>query len=245
MSSNQQVLAALGGPASGQQAYTTAGTYSWVCPDGVTSVSVVCVGAAGTYNRAANGGGLAYKNNIAVTPGQSYSVVISSTTPPAPNASYFSSIGLVSARSGWAMEAGTAGLMAGDAFFDGGWGHVYTDSGGGGAAGYSGVGGSGARPGSIPATAGSGGGGGGGAVGGGGGGVGLLGYGSSGAAGVAINSGGGGGSGGSSGGYLQGGVYGGGCGHVAEVGGANGGGAVRIIWPGNLRQFPSTRTADE
>jgi hypothetical protein len=36
--------------------------------------------------------------------------------------------------------------------------------------------------------------------------------------------------------------YGGG-GALYNAGGS--GGAVRIIWPGNLRQFPSTRTADE
>ncbi len=29
---------------SGQQAYTTAGTFSWTAPAGVTSVCVVCVG---------------------------------------------------------------------------------------------------------------------------------------------------------------------------------------------------------
>ena len=31
----------------GQQAYTTAGTYTWIAPAGVTSVSVVAVGAGG------------------------------------------------------------------------------------------------------------------------------------------------------------------------------------------------------
>ncbi|NCX94319.1 MAG: hypothetical protein EBX40_06565, partial [Gammaproteobacteria bacterium] len=31
----------------GQQSYTTPGTYTWVCPAGVTSVSVVCVGGGG------------------------------------------------------------------------------------------------------------------------------------------------------------------------------------------------------
>ena len=35
-------------PVPSQQAYTTAGTYSWVAPASVTSVSVVCVGAGGT-----------------------------------------------------------------------------------------------------------------------------------------------------------------------------------------------------
>jgi len=38
--------------AASQQAYTTAGTYSWTCPEGVTSVSVVCVGGGGGGNAA-------------------------------------------------------------------------------------------------------------------------------------------------------------------------------------------------
>ena len=29
----------------GQQEYTTPGTYTWIAPNGVTSVCVVCVGA--------------------------------------------------------------------------------------------------------------------------------------------------------------------------------------------------------
>jgi hypothetical protein len=56
-----------------------------------------------------------------------------------------------------------------------------------------------------------------------------------------MNGGSGGGNGGS---YGAGGLYGGGAcgirpssGVLSNIGGA---GAVRIIWPGNLRQFPST-----
>ena len=69
----------------GQMDYTTAGTYSWTCPAGVTSVSVVCIGGGGGGNGGGNGvggagggggGGLGYKNNISVTPGQSYTVVV-------------------------------------------------------------------------------------------------------------------------------------------------------------------------
>ena len=47
---SQRMLMATAGyqsPPPGQQAYTTAGTYSWVCPAGVTSVSVVAVGGGG------------------------------------------------------------------------------------------------------------------------------------------------------------------------------------------------------
>lgn len=69
----------------GQQTYTSSGTYSWTCPSGVTSVSVVCIGGGGGGNGGGNGvggagggggGGLGYKNNISVTPGQSYTVVV-------------------------------------------------------------------------------------------------------------------------------------------------------------------------
>ena len=63
------------GPAPGQQEYTTAGTYSWTAPAGVTSVCVVCVGGGGagysapdTSRSSAGGGGLGWKNNITVVP---------------------------------------------------------------------------------------------------------------------------------------------------------------------------------
>ena len=35
-----------------ESVYATEGTYTWVCPEGVTSVSVVCVGAGGGGCRA-------------------------------------------------------------------------------------------------------------------------------------------------------------------------------------------------
>merc|ERR1712093_660814 len=71
----------------GQEQWTTPGTYSWTCPDGVTSVCAVAIGGGGggggtaTGANAAGGiggtgGGLGYKNNISVTPGQSYTVVV-------------------------------------------------------------------------------------------------------------------------------------------------------------------------
>lgn len=64
----------------GQDIYTTPGTYSWVCPVGVTSVSVLVIGAGsggeGNAGIGGGGGGLAYKNNITVVPGNSYSLVV-------------------------------------------------------------------------------------------------------------------------------------------------------------------------
>jgi hypothetical protein len=64
------------------QSYTTAGTYTWVAPTGVTAVSVVVVGGGGgganggCFSRGGGGGGLGYKNNVSVTPGNSYTVVV-------------------------------------------------------------------------------------------------------------------------------------------------------------------------
>ena len=68
----------------GQVQYTSPGTYNWVCPENITSVSVVCVGGGGGgmyYNTSTSwyqfamngggGGGLGWKNNISVTPGNS------------------------------------------------------------------------------------------------------------------------------------------------------------------------------
>lgn len=97
-------------------------------------------------------------------------------------------------------------------------------------------------------------------AGGGGGGVGLLGGNSTGGTGGAtFSSGGVGGSGGSTGGCGgtttgaaggTGGTYGGGGGggssrtSGAYVSGTGGGGAIRIIWPGNTRSFPSTCTGN-
>jgi len=73
----------LGSGVFGQESFTTPGTYSWTAPAGVYSVSVVCVGAGGTYSpggglgaTGGGGGALAYANNIAVTPGNTYTVVV-------------------------------------------------------------------------------------------------------------------------------------------------------------------------
>ena len=71
----------------GEDEWTTSGTYSWTCPDDVTSICAVAIGGGGggggtaTGANAAGGiggtgGGLGYKNNISVTPGQSYTVVV-------------------------------------------------------------------------------------------------------------------------------------------------------------------------
>lgn len=68
----------------GQATYTTPGTYSWTAPAGVTSVSAISVGGGGAGGPGkcgqggggGGGGGLTYANNISVTPGVSYTVVV-------------------------------------------------------------------------------------------------------------------------------------------------------------------------
>ena len=56
-------------------------TYTWTVPEGVTEISVVCIGGGGSGcpqhdGESGSGGGLAYKNNIAVTPGSTISVTV-------------------------------------------------------------------------------------------------------------------------------------------------------------------------
>lgn len=72
-------------PPFGCATYTTAGTYSFVVPSGVTTVSVVCVGAGGsglTINcldfppGGGGGGALSYTNNIPTTAGETLTVTV-------------------------------------------------------------------------------------------------------------------------------------------------------------------------
>lgn len=279
------------------QSYTTAGTYSWVAPTGVTSVSVVAIGggAGGGLCSGTGGGGLGYKNNYAVTPGSSYTVSVGAggtggtlqtncctgyvnrVIETVGGASYFVNTSTVAGFGGNRSSCGgsrAGGSYAGDGGGNGGLGGSTNcgtkPGGGGGAGGYAGNGGAGGiwASGGTNATAGSGGGGGGGnyansgsnpySGAGGGGGVGLFGQGSNGTAGSGSGGGGGGGSSGTAGtaGNTStggpGGVYGGAGGAAnfqivsSPYSGINrtasngGGGAVRIMWPGSTRSFPST-----
>jgi len=239
--------------------YTTAGTYSWVAPSGVTSVAVVAVGGGGNASSGScaqyaggggGGGALAYANGISVTPGSSYTVRVG----PANCNSYFNTevnAGEGSNASG--INGGNGGVVtAGTGYSGGKGGGGGTPStrsgggGGGGAGGYAGVGGLGGK-GLTAGAAGSGGAGGGGGSqytcayssgnftwpgGGGGGGVGLFGQGSSGAATSAGSlQGGNGGSGGSNGaaGSYASGSWPGGIG--GTYGGGGGGGGFNYCAP--------------
>lgn len=277
----QQILLGVGGASGGQQEYTSAGTYTWTAPAGVTSISVVAVGsgaATGNYFinvpggmnmfQGGGGGALAYKNNITVVPGNNYEVIVSAvgTALGVDGGAYsqFRYLGTIHVRAGSANQnsattgGGPAGLRLYGTGYPGGAGGANTDNttnmgtaSGAGAGGYGGSGGDGlsrlnANRNPRAGNPGAGGAGGGGGIGwpytsgGGGGGVGLQGQGANGAGGSNGGSGGGGGSGGTAGGPSNGGVHGGGGGYW----GGGGIGGVRIIWPGDTRQFPSTQTAD-
>jgi len=254
----------------GQQAYTSAGSFYWTAPYGVTSVCVVCVGGGGGANSGAAGGGgeLRYKNNIPVTPGTSYLVNVGNGGNYSNGgASKFDSTTVIAnggsgATSGSSGGAGGSG-GTGDGGGNGGDGAPAGNSygSGGGAGGYSGNGGAGGN--NNNHTAGTGGAGGGGAsyitfvaepttdylVGFGGGGVGILGEGTSQPKVDTISNVNGGSGGQKGGGYpntAYGGAYGGGGGAAsgqALSNGIGGIGAVRIIW-GAGRAFPSTNTGD-
>ena len=273
----------LTGLAGSSATYTAAGTYSWVAPTGVTSVSVVCVGGGGGGSSgyiysgytAGSGGSLGYKNNYTVTPGSSYTVVVGAggtgqngyndyqAPPPVPTNggnSYFVNTSTVKGGGGiysGQSYVGTGGGLGGNAAAGGGGGYF---SGGGGAGGYAGSGGTGSQNGST-STAGSGGAGGGGFGtlasgytgngGSSGGGVGLFGQGPNGAAATSTSTV-------TAGSYGSGSSFGGGGGvgyayynppsgcccayYTFGSGITGGGGAVRIIWPGSTRTFPSTNT---
>ena len=271
-----------GGGGSGGEAYWTQGsagqTKSWTVPAGVTSISVVCIGGGGTgYIQGAGrggsprssgggGGGLAYKNNISVTPGSTVTVRVGDRGPS----------DSANGQPSWIQYGGTqyaigGGGSGGSANADrpggspsgtrngggtgGTSGHGNSANGGGGAAGYTGTGGG---AGQNPSGGAGGRGAGDGNVCSGAGGVGLFGEGSTGSNATSISAGGTGGSPDTIGGGQNGtpgngstnsgnaGNFGGGGAHDDQssqqllVYGAYGG--VRIIWPGDTRSFPSTNT---
>ncbi len=162
--------AVLGGHIFHAGNWNTQETYNWSVPAGVTAISVVCVGGggAGETNHdgaSGGGGGLAYKNGIAVTPGDTITVYVGAggfatgwgdTNPNNGQSSYITHNG-----TNYAVAGGGEGAQgsAGDGWYsnsnsfpntnsDGGGqgGSGYHQGGcrqsGGGAGGYSGGGGS-------------------------------------------------------------------------------------------------------
>jgi hypothetical protein len=252
---------------TGQATYTTGGVFEFIVPAGVTSVSMVLVGAGGrghpstgSQPTGGGGGGLTYLNNYAVTPGQSLWFEIGNGGIGNVNTNFkLSEFGSAfrSAGAGGQGQSSPPGGTGGTGLH--GTGGNSTGSGGlsqsgGGAAGYAGNGGSASGVlGYSAVRDGTGGGGGAGYTGsppdyytpfgaaGLSGGVGLLGQGASGAGGTSYGANGGAGSGGTVGGFGSGGRGPTGNGDYATNGGT---GAVRIIWPGTTRQYPSTNTGD-
>jgi hypothetical protein len=208
----------------GDATFITTGTYSWTAPFGVTSVSVVAVGGGGgggfTWSSGGGGGGgLGWKNNISVTPGESYMVVVGGGGPSLANAttagseggtSFFISTSTVAGFGGGRGGPGSTaaansrgGGFVGDGGGRGGDGNIPGNGNAGGAGGYSGPGADALSASGVSAPAGSGAG----AAGGyysstfgvpAGGGVGLFGRGADGVA-RGTQLGGGGGSGGANG----------------------------------------------
>lgn len=238
------MLLASGRLPGGQQEYIIPGTYSWVAPSDVTKISVVMVGSGrqGSGITAGGGGALGYKNNITVVPSTSYTVVVPAVST---GTSASITVGATTYAAGSTnSQTGATSRPNTDGGGSGGDGATSScGGGGGGAGGYSGNGGNGATYAGVGGTAGTGGaaGGGTGSIQQGGGGVGLLGEGASGAFG---GFGGSGGENAQSVSAYNPGNYGGGGGTSGGSGIGKGQGAVRIIWPGNLRSFPSTNTQD-
>ncbi len=96
------------------ETFSSAGTYTWTCPTGITSIKVECWGGGGgcgtSYSRAGGGaGGGAYASSILnVVPGNSYTVIVGSGGSIGNNGNYssFGSGPLVRAAGGTRGEDG-------------------------------------------------------------------------------------------------------------------------------------------
>jgi hypothetical protein len=156
--------------AFGEQSYTTAGTYTFTVPSGVTEICAVAVAggcgqnsSGGINSRWGGGGALSYSNGIPTTPGESLTVFVgagglgpSATPSTGGQPSYISRGGttLLSASAavvtiGYANGVGGAASTGiGAVRYSGGANgtgaaNFYIGCGGGGAAGYAGDGGQG------------------------------------------------------------------------------------------------------
>ena len=147
----------------GNVSYTSAGTFSWVAPAGVTAVSVVAIGGGGGgYDGSSSysgggGGGLGWKNNITVVPGQTYTVQVGNGGYKSASGtnSFFISLATVSGYGGSVGYPGnsptggpnqnTASYGSGGGWFGDGGGaggaSQTSSTSGGGAGGYTGNGG--------------------------------------------------------------------------------------------------------
>jgi hypothetical protein len=144
-------------PIVGDAEFITPGTYTWIAPAGVTSVSAVAVGGGGAghntwANAAGAGAGLGWKNNIAVSSGTSYTVQVGAggvKNGGAGGNSFFINLSTVSGYGGGNATSGQTTSGPNNNGYGGGYigdgggagGNATNYQGGGGAAGYSGNGG--------------------------------------------------------------------------------------------------------
>lgn len=246
----------------GQATYTTPGTFSWVAPAGVTRVSVVTVGGGGgsgsiPYNSTlATAGGASRFNNVCIAGGGGRGLGVSpytggvggvgssrtgggtggagstgSNNPGCGGAGGYSGNGGAGITAGGGSNGGGVGLLGEGASGAGGGGGAGNGTGGGGGGGYNGTAGGAGSAGSGMLYGGGGsasGGGGGGTGGGGGGGGGALSYSNT----LTVVPGT----------SYQ--VIVGAAGNSSVYGKIAGPGAVRIIWPGTSRVFPSLNTGN-
>ena len=126
-----RAIAQIGTGASGEVIFTS-GTGTWTVPAGITSISLVVIGAGGNGIQfggtvsGGGGGGLAYKNNIAVTPGQSISYGVSTPAGgggPSTTSVTVGSLSVFADRGSAGSSSGSSpggGAGNGDANFTGG-----------------------------------------------------------------------------------------------------------------------------
>lgn len=144
------------GEVRGEAVFNTPGTYQWTAPMGVYSVCAVAVGAGagGESLRGGGGAGLGWKNNIPVTPGQTYTVQVGkggiapvgilATNATDGSDSFFIDIGTVAGLGGKSDKNANKAVGGGFVGDGGGNGGKSTNGrGGGGAGGYNGPGGNG------------------------------------------------------------------------------------------------------
>lgn len=176
-----EIIVTTGPHTSYQTQYTTPGDFIWTCPANIYSVCVVCCGGGGGgmyYNhnyartypmQGGGGGGLGWKNNIAVTPGNSYPLRVGvggshgpyNTGSTAGGESFF--INNTTVRGGGGSPGRYNNTIGGGTFVGDGGGNGGGVSrtgtgpaGGGGAGGYTGNGGTGSNPTANPGSGGGG-----------------------------------------------------------------------------------------
>lgn len=133
----------------GQIQWTTAGVYSWVVPQGMTTLCGVCVGGGG--DNSGIGGGLHWRNEIPVVPGETLTIQIGTSDRfsglPIESFVKRGTTYLLRADHGtYFSTLGGGGGNGGNGLFDS------SSAGGGGAGGYMGNGGNGGNPGKPPAA---------------------------------------------------------------------------------------------